>query len=64
MPRRIPKVQKQHRYRMDALPGLEAHGATTRDWSPPAPPDPAEQGRLPLDGAVLGPLFDHDGEAG
>ena len=62
MARRIPKVPKQHRYRMDALPGLEQAGAEARSWSPPTTPDPAQQGWLALDGAVLGPLFDSSGE--
>lgn len=54
--RRIPRVQRPARYRMEALPGLA--GAEAKEWSLPAAPDGAEQGWLCLDGAVLGPLFD------
>lgn len=55
--RRIPRPPQQHRYRCDGLPGLEVE---PMQWSPPPPPDPAQQGWLALDGGFLGPLFnDH-----
>lgn len=58
MSRRIPRVQRPHRYRCDGLPGLE--GIEPQQWSPPPPPDPTSQGWLALDGGALGPLFnDH-----
>lgn len=45
-----------HRYHQDAL---ALPGAEPRDYSPkPLELAPPEQGRLALDGAVLGPLFD------
>ena len=46
----------RHRYQQDALalPGTEA-----REYSPkPLELAPPEQGVLPLDGAMLGPLFE------
>ena len=48
-------MNKPHRYQQDALalPGAEA-----RSYSPkPLELAPPEQGRLALDGSVLGPLF-------
>jgi hypothetical protein len=53
-------MTKPHRYHQDALalPGAEA-----RDYSPKALElAPPAQGHLPLDGAVLGPLFDQPRE--
>ena len=53
-------MTKPHRYQQDALalPGAEA-----RSYSPkPLELAPPEQGRLALDGAVLGPLFDQPKE--
>ena len=50
----------RHRYHQDALalPGTEA-----RSYSPkPLELAPPEQGRLALDGSVLGPLFDQPKE--
>jgi len=50
----------RHRYRQDALP---LPGAQPLDYSPkPQELAPPEQGRLALDGSVLGPLFDHPSE--
>ena len=57
-----------NRYRMEPLPGLEAH-AEAQHWGPAPEASPvAEQGWLPFsDGSQLGPLFDageqHLGEA-
>ena len=52
-------MTRQHRYRQEALEHVS--GAQPRDYSPRqqelAPP---QQGQLPLDGAVLGPLFNHN----
>lgn len=52
-------MNRQHRYRQQALGDVP--GAEARDYSPKgqelAPP---QQGQLPLDGAVLGPLFNHN----
>jgi hypothetical protein len=46
----------RHRYRQDALP---LPGAQPLEYSPkPQELAPPEQGRLALDGSVLGPLFD------
>jgi hypothetical protein len=55
-PRRRPQ-QGQDRYLMEALPDLP--GAEASSWSPQPLQlaDPATQGHLPLDGSVLGPLF-------
>lgn len=57
-----------NRYRMEPLPGLEAH-AEAQHWGPAPELSPgAEQGWLTFsDGSQLGPLFDagqqHQGEA-
>ena len=52
-------MTKKHRYRQEALG--EIPGADAKDYSPKelelAPP---EQGRLALDGGVLGPLFNKE----
>ena len=51
----------KHRYRQDAL---SLPGAQPIDYSPkPLELAPPEQGRLALDGSVLGPLFDQPPEA-
>jgi hypothetical protein len=55
MKRRRPG--RPDRYRMEALPGLEAQASPTT-WSPaPLELAPPVQGLLALDGGVLGPLF-------
>lgn len=48
-----------NRYRMEPLPGLEAHAAA-QQWGPAPEACPTtEQGCLPFsDGSQLGPLFD------
>ena len=48
-----------NRYRMEPLPGLEAH-AEAQHWGPAPEPSPeVEQGCIPFsDGSQLGPLFD------
>lgn len=54
-------MTKQHRYRQEALG--EIPGADAKDYSPKGPESktaPPEQGRLALDGGVLGPLFNKD----
>lgn len=52
-------MTRQHRYRQQALGNVP--GAEPREYSPRqqelAPP---QQQTLPLDGGVLGPLFNHD----
>lgn len=49
-------MTRKHRYRQGAIPGVPE--AQPRDYSPEGEPQPdAIQGALPLDGAVLGPLF-------
>ena len=52
-------MTRQHRYQQQALGDVP--GAEPREYSPRrqelAPP---QQGQLPLDGGVLGPLFNHN----
>jgi hypothetical protein len=54
---------KRHRYRVDALPGLE-EAAAAQEWSPAAlPQEQPRQGWLLFsDGAQLGPLFNTSAE--
>ena len=49
---------KRHRYKVDALPGLEG-AAAAEEWSPAPPPQeqPRQGWLLFNDGAQLGPLF-------
>lgn len=54
-------MTKQHRYRQEALG--EIPGADAKDYSPKgleSKPAAPEQGRLVLDGGVLGPLFNKE----